>query len=228
MTTTGLVLKPLTPAEAAKSRSISGPARSGQARERENAQTSPLQQTNSSETSFAAEVMQQQGVNSSTPSPFNQQSKLGNTQDFDRGYDQGYDRAYDRGIATPGSGMLSSGMLFTLQENSPKNKRMDGTTADTTLDRFSVDTITQATSSINPAAPQALAAYGQASTSVDRTRTAYAAVIASKEANKSTALQPATPQQSTPSPIVASSSDNNTDTTDSNTAGFQALSLMPA
>lgn len=155
MSTTGLVLKPISPSEAARSRSLSGAARS-----REQNSPDSIQKSRFKEATFVTEFIREQGEKEKLQSPFDHASQ---------------------GRATPGSGMLSSDVMFVLQENSPKNKE-DNTAVP-------VQATSNSEATFNPAAPSALSAYGRARESVDRVRTAYAAHTASKEAEQSAAVE---------------------------------------
>lgn len=151
MTASGLVLKPLTPAEAAKSRSLSGLASSNSsgssARLSQSAQfqaslSSPAQSRAVSSKVNVAKSPQKTGqqkpdqqkshrISNSSKSvvPFtenirqNSQSILANYLHDQSAYDTSqspFDKS-DRGQATPGSGMLSSGVLFVLQSDASQN-----------------------------------------------------------------------------------------------------------
>lgn len=187
MSTAGLVLKPLTPSEAARSRSLSGPARTRtpettattNSQIAQNAQSSVLSRLSGA--SFAAEV-----------------SKKYNDRGAETGQSasQSVGQSFGQSIgqATPGTGMLSSGVLATLQNN----RSGAGATQvqPQTRDKTEVQSIRSETGDgaskvqkeqtekirFNPAAPNALQAYGRAGKIVDKVRTATATQVAAQEA----------------------------------------------
>lgn len=167
MSTTGLVLKPLTPAEASKSRSLSGAARSAASSAAINP-TSVVDRPQVSEGSFVSTYMRQQEAKDKKPASAN-----GRTENSGQ-------KSNAKGKATPGSGMLSSDVLFVLQANSGQGGNISSASSDG--GQISGAQGGQV-SLFSPKAPQALSAYSRAQESVDRTRTATATRFALEEAN---------------------------------------------
>ncbi|WND02872.1 hypothetical protein QGN29_00660 [Temperatibacter marinus] len=155
MTTSGLVIKPLSPAESAKSRSLSGPARNAVSRS-EAKTASEAENSDFKAESFVTQFMREQQQKQGAASPFNDPSK---------------------GRASPGSGMLSSDVMFALQEATQKVEatiRLSGSSSEAN------DFVTA-----NGQAPSALSAYSRAKESVDRVRTINATFAAAQEASQS-------------------------------------------